>query len=120
MRLQRGKGHSWKGERSKYLVNKSYPAKQISLSGKKIISGNRSLPDTDPPSNVNFLYKYRFSLQKCNFTVFSELFQCLQFLKNNQHKIILIPKKHIRGVGEGTFCYSSAYFRDFKKIHSEK
>ena len=69
----------------------------ISLSSEKIISRNSSLPGVGSISNVDFLYKCRFLLQKGISTLFSELLLYLQFLKNNQFKLILMPKRHILG-----------------------
>lgn len=53
-------------------------------------------------TNVHFPYKHRFSLQKYrsmkvdfpSYSVF-RAFPVLQLLKNNQLKIILMPKRHI-------------------------
>lgn len=47
--------------------------------------------------NGEFLYKYKFLLQKGNFYCFQS-FSCLQFLKNNQFKIMLMSKRHILGL----------------------
>ena len=97
MGLQRGKVNSWLVEKRKCLVNKGCPAVLISLSSEKIISRNSSLPGVGSISNVDFLYKCRFLLQKGISTLFSELLLYLQFLKNNQFKLILMPKRHILG-----------------------
>lgn len=45
--LQSRKGNLMKGEKSKHLVNKGFHVVQISLSSKKVISGNSSL--VQPP-----------------------------------------------------------------------
>ena len=56
------RGNSQGGERRKCLVSEGYPAMQESVSGKKIISCNSSLPSTGPRSELDFLYKCRFPL----------------------------------------------------------
>ena len=53
--------------REKCMVNKSCTARQINFSGEKMISDKSFLPATSPLSNVNFIYKCRFPLQKGNF-----------------------------------------------------
>lgn len=55
----------------------------------------------DTLTNGDFLYKCQFLLQKGNFptssTLFSELLQCLLFLKNNWLIVIIMPKRYILG-----------------------
>ena len=48
-------------------MNKCCPAVQVSLTGEKILSSNSSLPGVDSLSNVDFLYKCVFLLQKVYF-----------------------------------------------------
>lgn len=72
--FSKGEGNSREGDKRKYLICKGSPARGIHLSGEKVICGNRSLPGTDPLSNVNFPYKSVTFL-------FSKILHCLQFLK---------------------------------------
>lgn len=51
----------------------------------------------DSLTNGDYHYKCKFHIQKRNFYCFSELLLYLLLLKNNQLKIIFIPKMHILG-----------------------
>lgn len=55
--------------------------------------------------NFWFFYKKMFN-KKVTYTVFSELLLYLQFLKNNEPKIIHMPKRHTR-ILRGIFCCPS-------------
>lgn len=84
LRLQREEGNSQESEKNKYFVNK-VACRADKFVWRKVISENSSLPGINSLSNVNFLYKG-------NFTLFSELFWYLPFLK-----IIPMPKRLISG-----------------------
>lgn len=52
-------------------------------------------------TNGDLSYKYKFAYKRITSTQFSELLSCLLFLKNNQFKLMKMPKRHIWG---SIFC----------------